>query len=194
MSKRFQSVSLDICPKASKPFSNWLYYQEDGTRLLKLFTISNISPKLRYNYDFGCMIYTLQTLHQTGGRIPKCNPRARMGMYLVPSPRYARLVSLVVNHEKAMISPHFHVQHEKLLEAVLPTAKNMPKFSQWQQIDRSSRTGDINSWHSSRDQSLIQSFLNRNSKGYWNMKHGRTFRTTMEINRGTHSKNKNQVQ
>jgi hypothetical protein len=41
-----------------------------------------------------------------------------MGIYLGPSPRHAKSVSLVMNPSNGLISPQFHIQHDKFFETI----------------------------------------------------------------------------
>ena len=90
---------------------------------------ATISPKLRENHAFDFPVYALHNILQTGGRMPKCNPRASMGLYLRPSTIHSFSVSLILNMETVIVSPKFQVQKNDFFETVRPTAVNPPTLS-----------------------------------------------------------------
>ena len=49
---------------------------------------------------------------------PKWKQRARLGVYLVPSPNHARSVALVLNPRTGHVSPQFHVKFDDFFETV----------------------------------------------------------------------------
>jgi hypothetical protein len=53
---------------------------------------------------------------------------------MIPSPRYARNVSLVLSLDTGLVSPQFHVQHDDLFETVSPKAGNPAVLSHWQKL------------------------------------------------------------
>ena len=108
--------------------------KEDGSCPLERFTGTDVSPRIKSNHTFGCPVYALQNRLQAGGRLPKWNSRARLGMYLGPSPRHASTVSLVLNLSTGCVSPQFHVQYDDFFETVRPSAGNPPTPSQWQKL------------------------------------------------------------
>ena len=50
--------------------------------------------------------------------LPKCQSRARVGIYLGPSPTHSRSVNLVLNPQTGHISPQFHMKHDDLFETM----------------------------------------------------------------------------
>ena len=173
---------------------NFLPDQEYGTTPLDCFTWSTISPKLRYNHVFWCPLYALQYCLQTGGRISKWNPRARMGLYMGPSPRHMRLLYLVLNLEAAMVSPQLHFQHANFFEIFCPTLGNTPTISEWKHFPGLSIKRDISSRSSSRDQIPMRSFQTSNRNSYHHRNIGRNFRSPRDNKRGTQYNKKNQGQ
>jgi hypothetical protein len=64
-------------------------------------------------HTFGCPCYVLDhCLQSGGGKIPKWEPRARMGIYVGRSPSHAANVSLILNPRTGHISPQFHVIYD----------------------------------------------------------------------------------
>jgi hypothetical protein len=70
----------------------------------------------------------------SGKSIPKWNPRARVGLYIGPSPIHAISVSLVLSLDTGLVSPQFNVQHDDLFETVSPKAGNPAVLSHWQKL------------------------------------------------------------
>ena len=57
-----------------------------------------------------------------------------MGINLGPSPRYAVLVSLVLNLKTTIVSPQFHLSYDNFFETVRPTVGNPPVYSCYQAL------------------------------------------------------------
>ncbi|KAL7575276.1 hypothetical protein ACA910_001801 [Epithemia clementina (nom. ined.)] len=85
---------------------------------LELFSGVKVSPKLRHFHPFGCPTYVLDNALQAQKGISKWKTRARMGVYLGPSPNHSRSVHLVLNPRTAHVSPQFHVRHDDFFETV----------------------------------------------------------------------------
>ena len=45
--------------------------------------------QVKHTHTFGCPVFALQSAVAAGKSIPKCDARARMGVYVGPSPRHA---------------------------------------------------------------------------------------------------------
>ena len=65
--------------------------------------------QLSRTHVFGCPVYVLDAALQDGKKIPKWNPRARLGLFLGFSDVHSSQVPLVLNTETGKISPQFHV-------------------------------------------------------------------------------------
>eukprot|EP00957_Ditylum_brightwellii_P078551 5972590-Ditylum_brightwellii.AAC.1 len=62
---------------------------------MEKFTGVPVTHGAQVNHTFCCPMYALDTRLQTGnGNVSKWNIRAKIGIYLGPSPRHARNVSL----------------------------------------------------------------------------------------------------
>ena len=85
---------------------------------LELFSGIQIAPKLRHSLPFGCPTYVLDNALQSGQGAPKWKERARLGVYLGPSPNHARSVALVLNPRTGHVSPQFHVKFDDFFETV----------------------------------------------------------------------------
>ena len=82
------------------------------------FSGVTVAPKLRHFHAFGCPTYVLDNALQGNHGAPKWKQRARLGVYLVPSPNHARSVALVLNPRTGHVSPQFHVKFDDFFETV----------------------------------------------------------------------------
>ena len=83
------AIELNLWPYALRNANHLISTlpdKEDGSCPLERFTGSAVSPSIKSNHTFGCPVYALQNRLQTNGKLPKWNPRARMGIYLGISP------------------------------------------------------------------------------------------------------------
>jgi hypothetical protein len=95
---------------------NYLPDRRDGTSPSERFSSVEVAPNLKSSHTFGCPVYALNSKLASGKTIPKCNSRARVGLYLGPSSRHARNVSLVLSLDTGLVSPQFHLQHDVFLK------------------------------------------------------------------------------
>ena len=85
---------------------------------LEKFSGVKVAPKLRHFHAFGCPTYLLDNALQGNHGAPKWKQRARLGVYLGPSPNHARSVALVLNPRTGHVSPQFHVKFDDFFETV----------------------------------------------------------------------------
>ena len=90
-----------------------------------MLTGVKVRPKLNTLHTFGCHVYQLSTAFQNGKKIPKWDPRCKLGLYLGNSPRHSRTVSNVLILQIGRVSPHFHVQHDEFFETIAVTDKTL---------------------------------------------------------------------
>ena len=95
----------------------------DGTSSIERFSGSEVDPQLKNHHTFGCPIYMLNPNLQDKKHAPRWESRARIGIYLGPSPRHARSVSLVLKLKTGLVSTQYHVTHDDFFETVHDTAK-----------------------------------------------------------------------
>ncbi len=132
-----EAVELNFWPNGlrnTNEIRNNLPNHSDGTSPLQRFSDIDVAPKVKDCHAFGCPACALHSSLQSGGRTPKWNPRARLGINLGPSPRHAASVSLVLNLDTGLVSPQFHVQCDDFFETARPSAGNPTTFSQWQNL------------------------------------------------------------
>jgi hypothetical protein len=91
---------------------NSLPDSKDGTCPSERFSGVEVAPNLKSNHTFGCPVYDLNRKLASEKTTPKWDSRARVGLYIGPSPRQARHLSLVLRLDTGQVSPQFHVQHD----------------------------------------------------------------------------------
>jgi hypothetical protein len=96
----------------------------DHVSPLELFSQVEVRPQVKFAHTFGSPVYVLDEKLQAGQSKPKWEHRARIGVYLGPSPRHSRKVALVLNLQTGHISPQFHVQHDDLYDTMRANAGN----------------------------------------------------------------------
>ena len=64
-------------------------FAEQAKTPMELFAQVNITPKLKHFHTFGCPMYILDNKLQGGKAIQKLQARARLGIYLGPSPNHS---------------------------------------------------------------------------------------------------------
>ena len=97
---------------------NHLPSKKDGKEPIAKLSGVDVDSNLQHMHTFGCPVYALDNRLQGGGQISAWNKRARLGMYLGPSPRHARSVSLIMNINTGLVSPQFHVVHDEFFETI----------------------------------------------------------------------------
>jgi hypothetical protein len=89
---------------------------KDRTCPSERFSGVEVAPNIKSNHTFGCPVYALNSKLASGKTIPKWNSRARVGLYIGPSPRHLRNISLVLILDTGQVSPQLHVQHDDFLK------------------------------------------------------------------------------
>ena len=89
---------------------------------------------LRRAHVWGCPVYVLEPELQDGKKIPKWQPRARLGMFMGFSHAHSSLVALVLNVTTGKISPQYHVVFDDKFATVnsLPTEDSIS--DEWAKI------------------------------------------------------------
>ena len=83
---------------------------------IELFSGVTMHPKLKHYHTFGCPTSMLDKELQSQKSLPKWHSRAKLGIYLGPSPNHSCSVSLVLNPHTGHVSPQFHVKHDEFFE------------------------------------------------------------------------------
>ena len=76
---------------------------------IKLFSGVTMRSKLKHYHSFGCPLYVLDKALQAQKSLPKWQSRARLSMYLGPSPNHSCSMSLVLNPRTGHVSLQFHI-------------------------------------------------------------------------------------
>jgi hypothetical protein len=95
---------------------NSLPDREDGTCPSERLSDIEIAPNIKSNHTFVSPVYALNSKLASGKTIPKWDSRARVGLYIEPSPRHTRNITLVLSLDTGLVSPQFHVQHDVFLK------------------------------------------------------------------------------
>ena len=93
-------------------------YKGSDISPIELFSGVAMRPKLKHYHAFGCPTYVLDKDLQAQKSLPKWQSRARLSVYLGPSPNHSRSMSLVINHLTGHVSPQIHVKHDEFFETV----------------------------------------------------------------------------
>jgi hypothetical protein len=106
---------------------------KNGRSPIEDFSGVAVTPKVRHFHPFGCPTYVLSNALQGGGgvRPSKWVRRSRLGIYLGPSSRHARSVSLILNPTTGLVSPQFHVKHDDFFETVKQLAGPNETVARW---------------------------------------------------------------
>ena len=88
-------------------------------------------PDFKQVHPFGCPAYALDGRIQSGQKARKWEVRARVSIYLGPSPQHARTVGLVLSLTTGLVSPQFHVKYDDTFSTL---RSNMLPKSTWQQL------------------------------------------------------------
>jgi histone deacetylase 1/2 len=109
--------------------------RKDGKIPMQLFSKTDVSPPKRHFHAFACPVYVLDSNLQQGKGYSKrkWTERARVGLYLGPSPKHARSVHLVLNLETGLVSPQFHVSFDDHFETTRPGVIRLLPVSKWQE-------------------------------------------------------------
>ena len=89
---------------------------------------------LRNAHVWGCPVYVLQPKLSNGGKIPKWDPRCRLGQFMGTSPDYSETVPMVRNVRTGRITCQFNVVVDEMFETVSShSSKDKPPPS-WEDL------------------------------------------------------------
>ena len=95
-----EAVNVNLWPYALREASialNDIPDDESMSCKSERFHGVTVSPQLKHFHPLFCPVYALNNALQAGRKIPKWDPRARLGINLGRSPRHARSVHLVLD-------------------------------------------------------------------------------------------------
>ena len=121
---------------------NNLVHRADGCTPYETLASLDAAPINTSNFHtFGCPCYVLDHRLQSGtGKIPKWEPRVRMGsIYVGGSPSHASNVALILNPHTGHVSPQFHVVYDDDFTTV-PYLRAATVPPHWAQLVRASST------------------------------------------------------
>jgi Reverse transcriptase (RNA-dependent DNA polymerase)/GAG-pre-integrase domain len=112
-------------------------FPEQTETPLERFTKTKVLPNYKDIHPFGCPAYALDGHVQSGMKAPKWGIRARLAIYIGPSPTHARSVSNLLSLTTGLVSPQYHVRYDDTFQTV---RQNPPIRSLWQQLSGLTRT------------------------------------------------------
>ena len=92
--------------------------------LQELFSGVNMLPKIKHFHTFACPTYVLDNALQGQHCLPKWQERARLGVYLGPSPNHSRTVHLILNPRTGHVSPQYLVKHDDFFAMITDKSSN----------------------------------------------------------------------
>ena len=118
----------DIDDKSMWPFAvsyaahlyNHTPNRDSGKSPAEVFQRSKHSHQaLKHAHPWGCPVYVLEpSLTQSGGKIPKWQPRSRRAQFVGVSPDHAENVAMVKNLTTGFVSPQYHLVFDDWFETV----------------------------------------------------------------------------
>jgi len=137
-------ISTILWPFAVKCYEdrlNNLVHRADGRTPYETLASLDAAPIDTSNFHtFGCPCYVLDHWLQSGtGKIPKWEPRERMGIYVGRSPSHASNVALILNPRTGHVSPQFHVVYNDDFTTV-PYLRTATVPPHWAELVRASST------------------------------------------------------
>jgi hypothetical protein len=131
-----KAVETYLWPYALRMASDILRHTPrfDGKIPMALFSQANVAPAKRHFHPFASPVYVLDSEMQQGKGYSKrkWTERARVGLYLGPSPQHARSVHLVLNLQTGFVSPQFHVSFDDHFETTRGGAADLLPKPLWQ--------------------------------------------------------------
>ena len=132
-----EAISTILWPfawKAAERRHNILHVNEGGSSPENIFCGNKTDIDLSIFHPWGCPIFVLDYRGtSTIGKIPKWEPRCRVGIYLGHSPCHAGNVALVLNPRTLHISPQYHVVFDDDFSTV-PFMKNGTIPPNWEKL------------------------------------------------------------
>ena len=126
---------MAICSTYCMYISNILPFSPGSTQSrLEKFARVQMAPSLKHTHTFGCHVFALQSALAAGQIIPKWNARARLEVYLRPSPRHVWSVALVLNLSTGLVSPQYHLIFDDFFKTTRFNRTEVQLPSTWQQL------------------------------------------------------------
>jgi hypothetical protein len=94
---------------------------------------------MQFLHTFGCPVFALHNSLASNKSLPRWDPRARIGLNLVPSPMHAGNVHLVLSLTTGLVSQQFHCCFDNFFETCKFGVADGGISSTWQQLAGFSR-------------------------------------------------------
>ncbi len=113
--------------------------QDNGFAPMEIFTGSRMNCHyLRRCRVWGSPAYVLDPKLQDGRKIPKWQPRARLGQFLGFSNKHSSTVGLIRNLKTGSISPQYHVVIDEKFETIA-SSRRVDMTERWETLFQTSR-------------------------------------------------------
>jgi hypothetical protein len=131
-----EAIDIALWPYALKHANDILINlptSESSKSPLEQFAKSPMKVDVRQWHTFGCPAYILNNSLQAGHKIPKWNPRTRLGIYLGRSPMHASTVALIQHKDTGMVSPQFHTTMDDNFDSVAEIQQHGTTVATWKE-------------------------------------------------------------
>jgi hypothetical protein len=136
-------ISKNIWPMAVD-YACYVYNHmpnDKGIAPADLFTGSMIPRhKLKDIHVFGCPVYVLDPKLQQGKKLPRWQPRSRIGVFVGFSAHHSSDIPLILNLQTGSISPQFHVVFDDSFSTVISIEESEDPPDFWNDIDLEARS------------------------------------------------------
>ena len=130
-----EAIGTILWPFAIKAFEdrrNHWHLDNEGKSPLQKFSSTYHNQEIKNWHTFGCPVFVLEE-KAANGKMPKWDPRSRVGIYLGHSPCHAGSVALVLNPRTLHVSPQYHVVFDDQFTTV-PYMKNGEVPPHWEEL------------------------------------------------------------
>ncbi len=144
-----EQVSMDLWPFAIN-YAVYLWNRiprgDSGLSPSEIFfDTKSDHQELRMSKVWGCPSYVLDPRIQDGKKIPRWNPRSKMGQFLGRSQEHAGSIGLIRNLKTGAVSAQFHVVYDDHFSTVSSdwNADNLPVPPNWHNLWQFSRENHL---------------------------------------------------
>ncbi len=138
-----QTVSTALWPYAlcnAAYLSNVLPAHKGGQSRVELFSRIRVGSNMRFLHTFGCPVFALHNSLALNTSLPRWDPRACIGLNLVPSPTHAHNVHLALSLTTGLVLPQFHCRFDNFFKTCKYGVTDGGLSSTWQRLAGFNRT------------------------------------------------------
>jgi hypothetical protein len=138
------AIEVSLWPYAIRKCANDMnHIKNDSEIMLPLSKLSgsNVHLNIKNFHTFGCPMYVLDTnrkdilskdVVERFSKSSKWNARARMAIYIGPSPNHASSIGLALSLLTGLVSPVFHAKYDDVFQTVTNAYDRYVTKSVWQ--------------------------------------------------------------